>query len=119
MKYVLVVEDNAENSDMLSRRLRRRGYEVEIAADGLAALDSVASRRPDIVLLDLSLPGIDGWEVARRLRANPEFVALRLIALTAHAMSGDRERAIAAGCDEYETKPVNLNTLLEKIEQLT
>jgi CheY-like chemotaxis protein len=115
---ILLVEDNPDNRDMLSRRLVRRGFELTFAADGLEAVERVSSDRPDLVLMDLSLPQIDGWEATRRIRANPESRALPIIALTAHAMAGDRERALEAGCDDYDTKPVDLPRLLGKIDAL-
>jgi CheY-like chemotaxis protein len=112
---ILLVEDNELNRDMLSRRLTRRGYVVVVAEDGEQALDLARSERPDLVLMDMSLPGIDGWEATRRLRADPEIAGMRVIALTAHAMAGDRERALEAGCDDYDTKPVEMDRLLQKI----
>lgn len=118
MAKVLVVEDNEMNRDMLARRLRRRGFEVVIAADGETGIATAARDAPDLILMDLSLPGIDGWETARRLKAAAETTAIPIIALTAHAMTGDREKALAAGCDDYDTKPVELSRLLEKIESL-
>ena len=116
MPKILLVEDNEMNRDMLSRRLQRKGYEVVIAVDGLEGVRMAESEKPDVILLDMSLPEIDGWEAARRIRAGG--VAASIIALTAHAMSGDREKALAAGCDDYDTKPVELSRLLEKIEAL-
>jgi two-component system, cell cycle response regulator DivK len=115
---ILLVEDNELNRDMLSRRLTRRGYAVIVAEDGEHALELVRSERPDLVLMDMSLPGIDGWEATRRLRADPEISGVRVIALTAHAMAGDRERALEAGCDDYDTKPVEMDRLLLKITTL-
>jgi CheY-like chemotaxis protein len=112
------VEDNEMNRDMLSRRLIRRGYEVELACDGNEGLRKAKDNRYDLVLLDMSLPELDGWEVARAIRQVPALGNLPIIALTAHAMAGDRERAMAAGCNEYDTKPVELPRLLEKIESL-
>lgn len=120
MKRILLVEDNEMNRDMLSRRLTRSGFHVLIAEDGLRGWEMAASEPAiDIILLDMSLPGIDGWEVARRVKARAETARTPIIALTAHAMAGDREKAIAAGCDDYDTKPVDLLRLLEKIHQLT
>lgn len=116
MKKVLLVEDNEMNRDMLSRRLQRRGWEVVIAVDGAQGLAMAASERPAVVLMDMSLPVIDGWEATRRLRADPALAHLPVIALTAHAMSGDREKALAAGCDDFDTKPVEIDRLLGKIE---
>jgi len=115
---LLLVEDNEMNRDMLSRRLSRRGFEVSVAVDGQQALDLVPSVTPAIVLLDMDLPIVDGWEVARRLKGAPETASIPVIALTAHAMVGDRDRALDAGCDDYDTKPVELARLLGKIEAL-
>jgi two-component system, cell cycle response regulator DivK len=114
MTRILLVEDNEMNRDMLSRRLVRNGFEVALAVDGEQAL-GMAGLMPDLILLDLSLPIIDGWEVARRLKSDPATNRIPIIALTAHAMSGDREQALAAGCDDFDTKPVDLARLLEKI----
>jgi len=116
MSWILLVEDNDMNRDMLSRRLKRAGFEVSEATDGLAALQ-MAGMKPDLVLLDMSIPEIDGWEVTRRLKANPDTRAIPVIALTAHVMAGDRERAMEAGCDDYETKPVDFPRLARKIEE--
>ncbi len=115
---ILLVEDNELNRDMLSRRLIRRGYEVAIAVDGQEGIDMARQLTPDLVLMDLSLPVIDGWEAARRLKDDPGTRALPIIALTAHAMSGDREKALAAGCDDHDTKPVEFTRLIGKIEAL-
>jgi CheY-like chemotaxis protein len=115
MARILLVEDNEMNRDMLSRRLIRNGHVVSIAIDGQEAIDKATAEAPDVVLMDLSLPVIDGWEATRRLRVSPETAGLRIIALTSHAMSGDRERALAAGCDDYDTKPLDLPRLLGKI----
>ena len=115
---ILLVEDNEMNRDMLSRRLERRGYGIVVAADGAAGLELATAERPGLILLDMSLPVIDGWEVARRLKADPATRAIPVIALTAHAMAGDREKALAAGCDDYDTKPIELSRLLGKIESL-
>jgi two-component system, cell cycle response regulator DivK len=115
---ILLVEDNEMNRDMLSRRLQRRGYEVVMAVDGGQGLEMASSEQPVLILLDMSLPVIDGWEVARRLKADATLKTIPIIALTAHAMSGDREKAIEAGCDDYDTKPVELPRLLGKIEAL-
>ncbi len=112
------MEDNELNRDMLMRRLARKGYEVVIAVDGGEGVEMAISTAPDIVLLDMSLPVLDGWEVARRLKAAPETSSIPIIALTAHAMAGDRERAIEAGCDDYDTKPIDLPRLLEKVSAL-
>src|SRR5512144_1051898 len=116
MARILLVEDNDLNRDMLSRRLQRKGHEVLMAADGMQGILMAESETPDLILLDMSLPVIDGWEAARRLKASPATSGVPIVALTAHAMSGDREKAIAAGCDDYDTKPVDLARLLEKIE---
>ncbi len=113
---ILIVEDNEMNRDMLARRLERRGYETATAADGLEAIERAQAVSPDLILLDLSLPEIDGWEVARRLKAEPCTARIPIIALTAHAMAGDRDEAITAGCIDYETKPVEFERLLSKIE---
>jgi two-component system, cell cycle response regulator DivK len=118
MARVLLVEDNEANRDMLGRRLQRRGYEVAVAADGGAALEQARALRPDLVLLDLSLPVLDGWTVARMLKADAATASIPVIALTAHAMAGDRERALAAGCDDFATKPVDFEALLAAIEVL-
>jgi len=118
MPKILLVEDNEMNRDMLSRRLIRRGYEVALAFDGEQGLAMARSESPSLILMDMSLPGIDGWEATRRLKAAPETQKIPIIALTAHAMSGDREKAQAAGCDDFDTKPVDLTRLLEKIQAL-
>lgn len=115
---ILLVEDNEMNRDMLSRRLSRRGYTVVTAVDGQAALDMATSVEPQLVLMDLSLPVIDGWEATRRLKADEQTRHIPVIALTAHAMAEDRERALAAGCDDFDTKPVDLERLIGKIEAL-
>jgi two-component system cell cycle response regulator DivK len=115
---LLLVEDNEMNRDMLSRRLQRRGYEVLTAVDGESGLTLTKSETPALVLMDMSLPGIDGWEVTRRLKADPATRAIPVIALTAHAMAGDREQALAAGCDDFDIKPIDLDRLLGKIEAL-
>ena len=119
MIRILLVEDNEMNRDMLSRRLARRGYEVEVAVDGREGLDRAREGTPDLVLLDMDLPVVDGWEVAQRLKSDDETRGIPIIALTAHAMVGDRDRALDAGCDDYDTKPVELARLLAKIEALT
>ncbi|MEO6030935.1 MAG: response regulator [Burkholderiaceae bacterium] len=118
MTKILLVEDNELNRDMLSRRLIRRGYEVVMAVDGAQALAAVARERPDLILMDMSLPTMDGWEATRRLKADIELRAIPVIALTAHAMSGDRERALDAGCDEFDTKPIEFDRLVSKMEGL-
>ena len=118
MPTILLVEDNELNRDMLSRRLARKGYEVALAEDGAQGLNAATDGKPDLILMDMSLPVLDGWEVTRRLKAEPATRAIPVIALTAHAMSSDREKAVAAGCDDYDTKPVELERLLSKIERL-
>ncbi len=118
MSKILLVEDNELNRDMLSRRLMRRGYEVVLAVDGEHGLAMAESEAPDLILMDMSLPVLDGWEAARRLKSAPSTKHIPVIALTAHAMSSDRDRAIESGCDDYDTKPVELPRLLEKIEAL-
>ena len=118
MTKILLVEDNEMNRDMLSRRLERRGYEIAIAVDGRQGVEMAKTGAYDLVLMDMSLPEVDGWEATRQLRAAPETKTLPIIALTAHAMAGDRERAIEAGADDYDTKPIDLVRLLEKIETL-
>ena len=115
MTKILLVEDNEMNRDMLSRRLIKRGFEVAMAVDGQQGLDMAGSENPDLILLDMSLPVMDGWDVARNLKSDDELKNIPVIALTAHAMSGDREKALEAGCDEYDTKPVEFKRLLEKI----
>jgi CheY-like chemotaxis protein len=115
MAKILLVEDNEMNRDMLSRRLLRKGYEVAIAVDGQQGVDMAASEAPDVILMDMSLPVIDGWEATRRIKADAALQAIPVIALTAHAMAGDREQALGAGCDDYDTKPIELPRLLEKI----
>ena len=118
MARLLLVEDNEMNRDMLSRRLVRRGYDVVIAVDGEQGVAMARSESPALILMDMSLPGLDGWEATRRIKAAPETTRIPVIALTAHAMSGDREKAVAAGCDDFDTKPVDLDRLLQKIEAL-
>lgn len=118
MMKILLVEDNEMNLDMLSRRLSRRGFEILIAVDGAQGLDMTRLHHPDLILMDMSLPVLDGWEATRRIKADPELKAIPIIALTAHAISGDRERCLAAGCDEYESKPVKFPRLLAKIGQI-
>ena len=118
MSRILLVEDNEMNRDMLTRRLERKAYEVIIAIDGQAGVNMASSESPDLILMDLSLPVIDGWEATRRLKANPVTQSIPVIALTAHAMAGDEQKALQAGCDDYDTKPVNFQRLLAKIETL-
>ena len=115
---ILLVEDNEMNRDMLSRRLQRKGYEVILALDGGQGVALAQERAPDLILMDMSLPVLDGWEAARRLKAQAETQAIPIIALTAHAMEGDRVKALEAGCDDYDTKPIELPRLLEKITVL-
>jgi len=118
MPKILLVEDNELNRDMLSRRLGRRGYEVEMAVDGAQGVAMALAGQYDLILMDMSLPELDGWEATRRVREAPQTRHVPIIALTAHAMAGDREKAMAAGCDDYDTKPVELDRLLGKIETL-
>lgn len=118
MTRVLLVEDHEEIWDFLSRRLKRRGFDVEVAVDGQQGLDKARAAGPDIMLLDMNLPVLDGWTVAKTLKAAPETAKLPIIALTAHAMSGDREKALEAGCDDYHAKPVDFSRLLTQIDAL-
>jgi CheY-like chemotaxis protein len=118
MPKILLVEDNEMNRDMLSRRLIRKGYEVTIAVDGGQGVSMAQETLPDLILMDMSLPVVDGWEATRRIKCEPATQAIPIIALTAHAMAGDREKALEAGCDDYDTKPIELPRLLEKIETL-
>ena len=116
MAKILLVEDNEMNWDMLSRRLGRRGYDVVVAVDGEQGVSMSRSEGPDLILMDMSLPIIDGWEATRRIKAEPQTSHIPVIALTAHAMVGDREKALEAGCDDYDTKPIEFPRLMEKIE---
>ena len=118
MARILLVEDNEMNRDMLARRLARKGYEVSVAVDGEEGVALARASLPDLILMDMSLPVLDGWEATRRLKADPATRATPVIALTAHAMTGDRERALEAGCDDYDTKPIDFPGLLAKIETL-
>ena len=118
MATILVVEDNEMNRDMLARRLKRQGHKVMTAVDGAQGVAMVTQEQPEIVLMDMSLPVLDGWEATRRLKANAATAHIPVIALTAHAMESDRAQALAAGCDEYDTKPIDLPRLLDKIAQL-
>jgi CheY-like chemotaxis protein len=118
MAKILLIEDNQMNRDMLSRRLTRKGYEMVNAVDGEQGMAMARSEAPDLILMDMSLPVLDGWEATRQLKAAPETQAIPVIALTAHAMAGDREKAVEAGCDDYDIKPIELTRLLEKIEAL-
>jgi two-component system, cell cycle response regulator DivK len=115
---ILIIEDNEMNRDMLSRRLQRRGYETLIAVDGGEGLATVAREAPDVIIMDMGLPVVDGWEATRRLKASEETRRIPIIALTADAMLGDRDKAFAAGCDDFDTKPVDFERLLKKIESL-
>ena len=118
MPKILLVEDNEMNRDMLSRRLQRKGYEVVMAIDGGQGVEMAKTVAPDLILMDMSLPVLDGWEATRRIKADPATQPIPVIALTAHAMAGDRDKAIEAGCEDYDTKPIDLNRLLEKMEAL-
>ncbi|MDA7965787.1 response regulator [Ruegeria sp.] len=118
MTKVLLVEDNEMNRDMLSRRLTRKGFIVVAATNGLEGVSMAGSETPDIILMDMSLPEIDGWEATRRIKAAPETASIPVVALTAHAMASDREKALDAGCDDFDTKPVELSRLLEKMAKL-
>lgn len=118
MQTILLVEDNEMNRDMLSRRLIRKGYEVITAADGVSGIETATRELPDIIIMDMSLPVLDGWEATRRLKAEAATRSIPVVALTAHAMASDKEEAIAAGCDDYDTKPIDLSRLLGKIEVL-
>jgi CheY-like chemotaxis protein len=115
MAKILLVEDNEMNRDMLSRRLLKQGFEMVLAVDGEQAVDLARSEAPDLILMDISLPGLDGWEATRLLKTMPETRSIPIIALTAHAMAGDREKSLAAGCNDYDTKPIDFRRLLEKI----
>ena len=118
MEKILLVEDNEMNWDMLSRRLRRKGYEVLIATDGQRGVDAAKKEAPDLILMDMSLPVLDGWEATRQIKEAEETQAIPIIALTSHAMKGDREKALAAGCDDYDVKPIDFQRLLDKIQAL-
>jgi CheY-like chemotaxis protein len=118
MTRILLVEDNEMNRDMLLRRLSRRGFDVLIAENGKAGVELAASEMPDLILMDMSLPVMDGWEATRRIKADPATSKIPVIALTAHAMASDRDMALEAGCDDYDSKPVDLSQLVRKIEQL-
>ena len=117
MAKILLVEDNEMNRDMLSRRLIKKGYDLVMAMDGEQAIEMARSESPDLILMDISLPGLDGWEATRRLKAMPETEAIPIIALTAHAMAGDKEKCLEAGCNDYDTKPVEFPRLLSKIQE--
>ncbi len=116
---ILIVEDNEMNRDMLSRRLRRKGYDICVAEDGESGVVMATSEKPDLILMDMSLPVLDGWEATRRIKANPELASIPIVGLSAHAMETDRVKALEAGCDDYDTKPVELERLLEIIHKLT
>ncbi len=118
MAKILLVEDNEMNRDMLSRRLEKRGHTVALAVDGGGGVEKAASEKPDLILMDMSLPVLDGWEATRRIKADPATQKIPVIALTAHAMTSDRDKALAAGCDDFDTKPVELPRLLGKIDEL-
>ena len=118
MNKILLVEDNEMNRDMLTRRLERKGFEVAIAVDGQAGVEMASSASPDIILMDLSLPVMDGWEATRQIKSDPATLSIPVIALTAHAMAGDEQKAREAGCNDYDTKPIDLKRLLGKIENL-
>ena len=118
MAKILIVEDNEMNRDMLSRRLKRKGYEIIIAVDGQEGIDKALNEKPDLILMDMSLPVIDGWTATTELKQKDQTKSTPIIALTAHAMAGDQEKAINAGCDDYDTKPIELPRLLTKIETL-
>jgi two-component system, cell cycle response regulator DivK len=118
MAKILLIEDNEMNSDMLSRRLIRRGHEITTAADAPAGIASATTTRPDLILMDISLPGMDGWEATRVLRSQAETASIPIIALTAHAMESDRQRSVEVGCNDFDTKPVDLARLLVKIDAL-
>lgn len=118
MPKILLVEDNEMNRDMLLRRLQRKGYEVVMALDGEEAVSMARSEAPDIILMDISLPGMDGWEATRKIKGSPETRSIPIIALTAHAMAGDREKSLKSGCDDYDTKPIEFPRLIGKIQNL-
>lgn len=118
MATILIVEDNEMNRDMLGRRLKRRGFDIALAVDGRDGVDAAASLKPDLILMDMSLPVMDGWAATRQLKGQPDTAGIPIIALTAHAMIGDREKALDAGCDDYDTKPIELDRLLSKIGDL-
>jgi two-component system, cell cycle response regulator DivK len=118
MTTILIVEDNEINRDMLSRRLEKKGFAIVLAGDGQAAIDTAAACNPDLILMDLSLPVVDGWHATQRLKADPALREIPVIALSAHAMASDRDRALAAGCDDFDTKPIDLPRLIAKIDAL-
>ncbi|MDA8230598.1 MAG: response regulator [Magnetospirillum sp.] len=118
MPKILLVEDNEMNRDMLVRRLERKGFTVAVAQDGREGVEKAESEAPDLILMDMHMPVLDGWEATKRIKADPAIRAIPVIALTAHAMAGDREKAIEAGCDDYDTKPVDFSRLMEKMQNL-
>jgi len=118
MPKILLVEDNEFNRDMLSRRLERKGFHIVLAVDGIQAVKMASTESPDLILMDMSLPEIDGWEATRRIKSQATTQSIPVIALTAHAMAGDREKALEAGCDDYDTKPIEIGRLLDKIHNL-
>lgn len=118
MSKILLIEDNEMNSDMLSRRLQRKGHDVIVAVDGVQGIELAHSQKPDLILMDMSLPVMDGWEATQQLKSTTETKAIPIIALTAHAMAGDREKCLEVGCDDYDTKPVEFSRLLGKIQTL-
>ncbi len=118
MAKILLVEDNEMNWDMLSRRLRRRGYEVVVATDGRQGIELALSETPDLILMDMGLPVLDGWQATQQIKQTPGIQTIPIIALTSHAMKGDREKALSVGCDDYDIKPIDFPCLLEKIQQL-
>ncbi len=118
MTTILIVEDNEMNRDMLGRRLKRRGFEIALAVDGRDGVDAASNLKPDLILMDMSLPVMDGWAATRELKGQPDTAGIPIIALTAHAMIGDKEKALDAGCDDYDTKPIELDRLLSKIGNL-
>ena len=118
MAKILLVEDNEMNWDMLSRRLKRRGYEVVVATDGRQGVEMASSEAPDLILMDMGLPVLDGWQATKQIKQTSRIQSIPIIALTSHAMKGDREKALAAGCDDYDVKPIDFPRLLEKIQQL-
>jgi two-component system cell cycle response regulator DivK len=118
MPKVLLIEDNEMNRDMLSRRLARRGFDVLMAVDGRQGVQMAKSEMPDLILMDMSLPVLDGWEATRQIKAEPSTKSIPVIALTAHAMAGDRDKSLQAGCDDYDTKPIELLRLLDKMDRL-
>ena len=118
MPRILIVEDNEENRQALARRLQRRGFDVVMAADGQQGIDAAKSEKPDLILMDMNMPVLDGWRASRMIRSDPDIQDLPIIGLTAHALAGDREKAIQAGCSEYHTKPVDFPQLMSQIEKL-